>query len=105
MKVPSSKLYNPDGMKLPIRSFVFALLCALFAFAVGQKPNAEATDSTIRFNLIQINDVYEITPVSKEGGMAKVATVYNSYKQVNPNTFMVIAGDFFSPSARPAHVC
>ncbi len=86
-------------MKLPIRSFVFALLCALFAFAVGQKPGAEPADNTIKFNLIQINDVYEITPVSKEGGMAKVATVYNSYKQVNPNTFLVIAGDFYSPSA------
>ena len=92
-------------MKLTIRVLVLTLLCAFFALAIGQKPGVEPGDSTIRFNLIQINDVYEITPVSKEGGMAKVATVYNSYKQVNPNTFMVIAGDFFSPSARPAHVC
>lgn len=85
-------------MKLT-RVLAFALLCAIFAFALGQKPGVEPGDNLIRFNLIQINDVYEITPVSKEGGMAKVATVYNSYKQVNPNTYLVIAGDFFSPSA------
>ncbi len=85
-------------MKLT-RVLVLALLCAIFTFALGQKPGVEPGDNLIRFNLVQINDVYEITPVSKEGGMAKVATVYNSYKQVNPNTFLVIAGDFFSPSA------
>lgn len=86
-------------MKSSIRVLILGLLSAFFALAIGQKPGVEPGDNTIRFNLIQINDVYEITPVSKEGGMAKVATVYNSYKQVNPNTFLVIAGDFFSPSA------
>lgn len=86
-------------MKLQIRVFVFALLLAVLAIAIGQKPGVEPGADTIKFNLIQINDVYEITPVSKEGGMAKVATVYNAYKLVNPNTFLVIAGDFFSPSA------
>lgn len=86
-------------MKLTIRVLVLTLLCAIFTFAIGQKPGVEPGDNLVRFNLIQINDVYEIMPVSKEGGMAKVATVYNSYKQVNPNTYLVIAGDFFSPSA------
>lgn len=81
------------------RNLVLLLLFALVALAVGQKPGNEPGDATIKFNLIQINDVYEIMPVSKEGGMAKVATVFNAYKRVNPNTFMVIAGDFFSPSA------
>ncbi len=86
-------------MKLQIRVLVFALLCAMLAVAIGQKPGIEPGSNAIRFNLIQINDVYEITPVGKEGGMAKVATVFNAYKQVNPNTYLVIAGDFFSPSA------
>jgi len=86
-------------MKATLRVLILGLLCALFGLSIGQKPGLEPGDNTIRFNLIQINDVYEITPVSKEGGMAKVATVYNSYKMVNPNTFLVIAGDFFSPSA------
>ena len=86
-------------MKVTLRAIGLALVFTFFALSIGQKPGVEPGNSTIRFNLIQINDVYEITPVSKEGGMAKVSTVYNSYKLVNPNTFLVIAGDFFSPSA------
>ena len=82
-------------MKLLIRALVLALLGANLAAANGQEP----ADNTIKFNLIQVNDVYEISPVGNEGGMAKLATVFNAYKQVNPNTFLVIAGDFFSPSA------
>lgn len=81
------------------RALVFALLATTFAAAYGQKPIEGPADNTIKFNLIQINDVYEITPTGGEGGMAKLATVYNAYKLVNPNTFLVIAGDFFSPSA------
>lgn len=86
-------------MRSVARAFALSLLLALFGLAIGQKSGVDPADSTIRFNLIQINDVYEITPVSKEGGMAKVATVYNAYRQVNPNTYLVLAGDFFSPSA------
>ncbi len=54
---------------------------------------------SVRFNLIQINDVYEITSVGKEGGMAKVATLLKAYKTWNPNSYLVLSGDFFSPSA------
>lgn len=83
-------------MKVTTRVLAAALLCLVVAIAFGKQ---EPRDRVIRFNLLQINDVYEITPISKEGGMAKVATVYNSFKNSNPNTFLVIAGDFFSPSA------
>lgn len=57
-------------------------------------------DGKININFIQINDVYEIAPLSggKEGGMARVATLKKEYKQKNPNTFLVMAGDFVSPS-------
>ncbi len=73
-------------------------LLTLIAF---QKPTtiAWSNSSEVRFNLIQLNDIYEITPLRGEGGMAKVATVYKRIKQETPNTFVVVAGDFFSPSA------
>lgn len=58
-----------------------------------------SSPSEVRFNLIQLNDVYEITPLRGEGGMAKVATVYQRIKAETPNTFVLVAGDFFSPSA------
>lgn len=57
-------------------------------------------DGKITITFVQINDVYEIAPLSggKEGGMARVATLKKEYLKKNPNTFLVIAGDFLSPS-------
>ncbi|HVK96776.1 MAG TPA: bifunctional metallophosphatase/5'-nucleotidase [Flavisolibacter sp.] len=64
------------------------------------RPVQTSDDGEIEVNLLQINDVYEIAPLSggKEGGMARVATFKKQYLQKNPNTFLVIAGDFLSPS-------
>ena len=58
-------------------------------------------DGKLEAVFIQANDVYEIAPLSngKIGGMARVATIKKQYKQANPNTFLVMAGDFLSPSA------
>lgn len=58
-------------------------------------------DEKIRVTLLQINDVYEIEPVSggKFGGLARVATLRKELLKENPNTFTFIAGDFLSPSA------
>ncbi|MAY22739.1 MAG: bifunctional metallophosphatase/5'-nucleotidase [Flavobacteriaceae bacterium] len=57
-------------------------------------------DGMITFKFIQLNDVYEIAPLSggKYGGMARVAHVVDSVKQVEPNTFLFMAGDFLNPS-------
>ena len=57
-------------------------------------------DGTITATFVQVNDVYEIAPLAggTEGGMARVATLKKEFLQKNPNTFLVIAGDFLSPS-------
>jgi len=57
-------------------------------------------DGRIDVNFIQVNDVYEIAPLSggKEGGMARVASLKKEFQKKNPNTFLVMAGDFVSPS-------
>lgn len=84
------------------KSLIGIAAVTISAFGSAQKPASTSVNdggNEVTFNLVQINDVYEITPTSKEGGMAKVATVLNTYKRANPNTFLVIAGDFFSPSA------
>jgi 2',3'-cyclic-nucleotide 2'-phosphodiesterase (5'-nucleotidase family) len=73
----------------------------LFVFAsCTTTRNAKKDDGKIEVNFIQINDVYEIAPLSggKEGGMARIATLKKKYQQQNPNTFLVMAGDFVSPS-------
>lgn len=57
-------------------------------------------DGVLDFTIVQVNDVYEIAPLDdgKWGGMARVATLKKEYKAQNPNTFLIIAGDFLSPS-------
>ena len=57
--------------------------------------NATKDDGKIEVNLIQINDVYEIAPLTggREGGMARVATLKKQYQQKNPNSFLAVAGD------------
>ncbi|WP_413200682.1 bifunctional metallophosphatase/5'-nucleotidase [Nostoc piscinale] len=55
----------------------------------------------VNINLLQLNDVYEITPVEggTRGGLARVATVRKQLRQANPRTYTILAGDFLSPSA------
>ncbi len=58
-------------------------------------------DPIIEITILQMNDVYEIAPISqgKSGGLARVAALRKKLLKENPNTYTVIAGDFFSPSA------
>lgn len=57
-------------------------------------------DHKIKITFLQLNDVYEIAPLEggKVGGMARVETLHKKLLQENPNTFMVMAGDFLNPS-------
>lgn len=62
--------------------------------------NIQKDDKKIDITFVQVNDVYEIAPLAagREGGMARVATLKKQYLRTNPNSFLVIAGDFLSPS-------
>jgi 2',3'-cyclic-nucleotide 2'-phosphodiesterase (5'-nucleotidase family) len=56
-------------------------------------------DGQIEIVFLQINDVYEISPLSdNSGGLARVAALRKSLLAQNPNTFTALAGDFISPS-------
>lgn len=57
-------------------------------------------DGKIDITMVQVNDVYEIAPLEggKSGGMARVATLKKQELQKNPNTLLVMSGDFLSPS-------
>lgn len=83
------------------RCFLFLLPVLFFASCkTANKATGTKDDGKIDVTFLQINDVYEIAPLNggKEGGMARVATLKKEYRQKNPNTFLVIAGDFVSPS-------
>ncbi len=55
----------------------------------------------VNITLLQMNDVYEISPVEggTRGGLARVATLRKQLLAKNPRTYTLIAGDFLSPSA------
>ncbi len=81
---------------------ILCLLCACKAknirhneaFHFSKKPG------NIYFTILQINDVYEIAPIqaNKFGGMARVETIHQELLKENPNTMLVLAGDFLNPS-------
>ncbi len=87
-------------MKQYFRILFVTILIANASCKVTKNTAATKDDGKIEVDLVQVNDVYEIAPIAggKEGGMARVATLKKQYKQSNPNTFLVIAGDFISPS-------
>ncbi len=76
--------------------FLFLLFISAILFSCKENP----ADNEITFKFVQVNDVYEIAPLSggEFGGMARVAHVSDSIKKENPNTFLFMAGDFLNPS-------
>jgi len=79
--------------------FPWAFL-ALFFLLSSCRVSREAALQSIDFTILQINDVYEISPLEggKSGGLARVATIKKELLRENPNTIAVLAGDFLSPS-------
>ena len=81
----------------------YASLFALVLYSCKTVSSASTTlkdDGKITVTFVQINDVYEIAPMQggKVGGVARVATLKKQELAKNPNTVMVMAGDFLSPS-------
>ncbi|HFA50472.1 MAG TPA: bifunctional metallophosphatase/5'-nucleotidase [Bacteroidetes bacterium] len=69
--------------------------------ATGGSSKAQTNASPeVSFIILQINDVYEISPLEKGkvGGMARVATLRKRLLQESPNVLTVLAGDFLNPS-------
>ncbi|MGH9141412.1 MAG: bifunctional metallophosphatase/5'-nucleotidase, partial [Vicinamibacterales bacterium] len=47
---------------------------------------------------LQINDVYTTVPIDGQGGLARVATLKQNLAKAGRTPFLVLAGDFLSPS-------
>lgn len=76
----------------------FWMAASSFLFA-QQTPKPNPNRNLVRVNILQINDVYEITPIAGYGGIARFATLKKHLKRETANTLSILAGDFFSPSA------
>src|SRR4051812_7084432 len=87
-------------MKYFLRYFIIVLVVSSTSCKTSKNVTSRHDDGKIDVTFVQINDVYEIAPLSNGtvGGMARVATLKKEYVQKNPNTLLVIAGDFVSPS-------
>ncbi|WP_028982441.1 bifunctional metallophosphatase/5'-nucleotidase [Sporocytophaga myxococcoides] len=83
----------------PHSFFVFACLLVSLNYISCQR-KLSGKYKPLTFTILQINDVYEIEPLSggEEGGMARVAKVRKDLVKDNKNTIAVLAGDFVSPS-------
>ncbi len=84
---------------------IFGLSAILFSLLlIGEgcttSKRLVATPGKVRVTFIQMNDVYEIAPLAggKVGGMARVGYLSKKIKAANPNSFLIMAGDFLSPS-------
>ncbi|MDV7187468.1 bifunctional metallophosphatase/5'-nucleotidase [Lutibacter sp. TH_r2] len=74
-------------------SLLFVIFCLLISCNSEEK-------NTVNFTFLQLNDVYEIAPLEggKVGGMSRVEKLHQDLLKENPNTFMMLAGDFLYPS-------
>ncbi|MCZ4318597.1 bifunctional metallophosphatase/5'-nucleotidase [Aequorivita viscosa] len=86
------------------KTLLLAILISFFAVGCSSvKPTVKDiknSDDIVTLKLVQINDVYEIAPLSggEYGGLARVAHIRDSIKQKFKNTYLFLAGDFLNPS-------
>ncbi|MDQ1590208.1 MAG: 5-nucleotidase / UDP-sugar diphosphatase [Pyrinomonadaceae bacterium] len=83
-------------------ALVFTLVVAAAStFAqTGATPPQPAAGETVRVTLLQVNDVYQISPVDrgKRGGLARIATLRKQIVAESPHTLYLLAGDTLGPS-------
>ncbi len=82
--------------------FALWLIIILTAFTgCRSSQNSSPTDEEIiKLTFLHINDVYEIGGVGggKYGNLARVAQLKKDLLKENPNTYLVLSGDFLNPS-------
>ncbi|MBC7829336.1 MAG: bifunctional metallophosphatase/5'-nucleotidase [Chitinophagaceae bacterium] len=88
-------------MQFPIRCILLLTIIFSVSCTTSRRTGSpKKDDGRLEVTFIQVNDVYEIAPTSggNAGGMARVAAIKKEYLKQNTNTFLVMAGDFVSPS-------
>ena len=73
------------------RAIALTSVFLLLVVAAAQAQNADVT-------ILHINDVYEISPVRGEGGLAELMTLLKGERSQHASTITAISGDFLSPS-------
>ncbi|MGB3541620.1 bifunctional metallophosphatase/5'-nucleotidase [Rubrivirga sp.] len=87
--------------RLSLAGLVVAVLVGVSGCTAGSAIADPGSPSRTTFTVLQINDVYEITPVEggRAGGLARVAGLRQQLLAEGTPVVTVMAGDFLSPSA------
>ncbi|MDJ0625276.1 MAG: 5'-nucleotidase C-terminal domain-containing protein [Candidatus Caenarcaniphilales bacterium] len=83
-------------MKYPMKSLALITFC----FTLFSNYSLQSKELNDKLTILQINDVYVTHTLSDgdEGGLARIATLKDEFQRENPNTLLLLAGDFLSPS-------
>ena len=88
-------------MNRALASIAISAVCLVFALGQtmpAQTPDTGGPRARAPVTFLQINDVYETTPVDGLGGLAKIATIKQRLKDAGRTPLVVLAGDFLSSS-------
>src|SRR3989441_8408495 len=80
---------------------ILAICVATFPITAIDRATAQtARECPVRVTLLQVNDVYQFTPVEggARGGLARVLTLRKQIMSESPHTLFLLAGDTISPS-------
>ncbi|MBM3223383.1 MAG: bifunctional metallophosphatase/5'-nucleotidase, partial [Candidatus Tectomicrobia bacterium] len=80
-----------------IRNTIALASVVILAVALLLSPRLVAAQSTT-LTLLTINDVYEITPVQGQGGLAELMTLLRAERATATHHLTTVNGDFLSPS-------
>ncbi|MCA1631159.1 MAG: 5'-nucleotidase C-terminal domain-containing protein [Acidobacteria bacterium] len=101
---PPSRSRARRASRLILITFL-VVFCASGAADTGhaqkrRRQPAPARDETVRVTLLQVNDVYQISPVDKgrRGGLARVAALRKQIAAESPHTLYLLGGDTLAPS-------
>ena len=98
-RTPRTKLSRALSPARLLAAFALALLAQPAARA-QERPAGGGAAETVRVTLLQVNDVYQISPVDKgrRGGLARVATLRRQIQADSPHTLYLLGGDTLAPS-------
>jgi 5'-nucleotidase len=88
-------------MHVARRALLASVVCTLLLLGFAPPlPAATPPAPSARITILQVNDLYDLMPAEqgKRGGIARVAAIRDQVAAESPNTVLVLAGDFLSPS-------
>src|SRR5436190_1167343 len=84
-----------------MRGFLGTIHSAIFLLCIVTYPGP-ALGQSATLTLLTVNDVYEITPVQGQGGLAELMTLLRAERATATHHLTTVNGDFLSPSVMSA---